>query len=162
MTDHPISGLYIKSLIDYRTPDAVAPGTNQDIGDLTIGSSRKSKRLTSESLVKYWENNIHEIPSEWRPWLKRDPILRRIEQQDRNNDYREKLGKIEEISTRHSSIFTKIRSDLQTSSGTRPPTPNNAFSHTDNSSARPAMTERLKIKQLTVIVLYPISLPIPK
>ena len=133
----------VNSLVDYRTQDAPdvagffqAKG-EQDIQNLIINPNHKSKRLSPEVLAQYWERDTQKaLSSEWPAWLKADPVLCRIEQQNIHGDYQGEPKRLPEREARHGtpwSIFTEDRSDVEMSNATRPSTPTSTFSRDETS-----------------------------
>ncbi|KAL9117111.1 MAG: hypothetical protein Q9187_006354 [Circinaria calcarea] len=142
-TDHPIPMFCVKSLVDYRTQDApdlasfFQAKAEEDMQNLIIDPSYKSKRLSPEVVVQHWERDTQKASSsEWPAWLKADPVLCRIEQQNEHGDYQEERKRLPEREARHSSpwsTFTEDRSDVEMSNATRPSTPTSTFSRGETS-----------------------------
>ena len=142
-----------ESLVDYRTQDApdlvgfTQAMRKQDIQDIKIEPNDKSKRLSPEPLMQYWERDTQETSSEWPPWMKGDPVLRRIEQQDKHDGFQESLKRLQEVRAGHgtpSSIFTEDRSNVEMSDETRPSTPTDASFSGENSLIKACNESEIK------------------
>ena len=103
------------SLVEYKSahlPDLIGffqAKQHQELQQLNINEGEPSKRFPLEELEQCWQSEPRET-SEWPPWLKRDPILYRIAQ---NEGLQEAASK-EHISPR---LWTEEVADIQIANG---------------------------------------------